>query len=287
MKPGIKKFLSVCAIVAGAGIVLSVVGYFTGGIDGVGEMSQKYSWIKGPAGDREYTYLPEGETFTSVKVNGDIDVNISEGSSETKAAIGHGENIGMPRMYVEDGVLIVNAETDSPSVGLDFSGENAFPVLEIYCRENAKLQNIDIDISYGDVGIENVSCGSMNIATSYGNVDIYNTELESGKILTDYGDVSGESIVSGGLDITAELGDCSLQGVLRGKTGIRVDSGDVDVESSLSEVEYKVSVDAEAGDLTIGNNEFDNFSNHYSRGEGPNAIEIVSELGDVEIGFGI
>lgn len=285
MKAGVKKFLTICAVVVCAGLVLSVIGYFTGGIDAMSGLSDKYSWIKGPAGDREYTYLKEGESFTSIKVVGDIDVNISESSSGSRAELGYGQNNPKPEMYVENDTLVVKAEMDRGNIYLNFGGKNDFPVLNVYCEKDVKLEKVEADLSYGDVGVEYISCDSLYINTDYGDVNLYYTQFSDGKILCSYGDVSGESIASGGLNAVLEMGDCGLSGRFTGELAVNVDAGDTDIDTVLAEAEYKITVDVEAGDLTVGNNEFDSFSNHYAQGEGPNSIDVVSEMGDVEIAF--
>ena len=52
---GLKRFFIVCGAVCCLGLLMVVIGYFTGGMRGMNDMDQRYDWIK--VGDAEMTSL--------------------------------------------------------------------------------------------------------------------------------------------------------------------------------------------------------------------------------------
>ena len=47
MNKGLKKFFIICAAAVCMGLILSVVGYVTGGIHFMDKLSEKYTWFRG------------------------------------------------------------------------------------------------------------------------------------------------------------------------------------------------------------------------------------------------
>ena len=101
MNRRIKKFWLICASVVGAGFILFIVGYLTGGVESMDKLSDKYSWINVPSEERISEKL-QGEEFSSIQIDGYADVQIYQGE-ETSATAYYSDDMTRPEMYVENG----------------------------------------------------------------------------------------------------------------------------------------------------------------------------------------
>jgi hypothetical protein len=48
-----KKFLIICGIVVGAGLLLTIIGAAAGGISSIDKLATRYTWIAGPAEEEQ------------------------------------------------------------------------------------------------------------------------------------------------------------------------------------------------------------------------------------------
>ena len=133
MNRGIKRFFIICAAVTCLGIVAATASYFTGGIPGLGKMSERYSWIR--AGVPEMTGLDlaeasgsENVSFDSVNIRGDMDVLIARGSyADTRLIYDEGETA--PTFEAKDGVLTVDADKVDSGVLINLGSGDSTPQL--------------------------------------------------------------------------------------------------------------------------------------------------------------
>ena len=62
---GLKRFFIVCGAVCCLGLLMVVIGYFTGGMRGMNDMDQRYDWIKvGDAGMTSNHHAPYDLGYT-------------------------------------------------------------------------------------------------------------------------------------------------------------------------------------------------------------------------------
>ncbi|MDO4545701.1 MAG: DUF4097 family beta strand repeat-containing protein [Bacillota bacterium] len=284
MSKGLKKFFIICAIMVGVGLVMLMLGFVTGGIQSIDKLAERYDWIHGNE-ERVYMHLDEGAQFDSIQVTGDADVVICTGDT-SKTRVSYGEKGPVPELYVEDGVLKINAEVGDGGV-ISLGDGDTFPVAEIYCPEGINLAGIDLELDYGDATIENVTADRISIDSDFGDIDFTNVTFNSADIVTDDGDIDAEGITSGGLVIESNFGDCDLSGTFTGTTEITVDDGEVDLHTSLTEEQYTVTTDMSMGELIVGANHFEGMEKSFTTGSGPNVIKVISDFGDVEIQFGL
>lgn len=304
MSKGLKRFFVICAAAVCLGLLLSIIGAATGGIQSMSKLGDKYRWFKAGKADMTYAHLEDGAEFDAISVKGVSDVTICSGSSD-KTRIHYDENYQPPTFHVEDGVLTVDFNQKWNGVMVDLTAGDSMPALEVYVPEGRTLKYIDIDIDYGDISLEeakaeniaikgdcgdmtfeNISAGEISIENSLGDISMYALEYDHLNVEASAGDIKGELLKSKGLHIENELGDIELQGELSGTTEITAESGDVDIETSLKEADYTVDADIEAGDLSLGESVYEYMEQHIKQGSGANLIKIVSELGNVSIGFG-
>ena len=95
-----KKFLIICGIVVGAGLLLAVIGAAAGGLDDATKLADHYTWISGPSEDEEQQLLDSSQTFDSVKVSGDLDLDIVKGNEDSVKLI-YPKDSGTYNMDVE------------------------------------------------------------------------------------------------------------------------------------------------------------------------------------------
>ena len=285
MSKGLKRFFIVCAIAVGLGLLLSVVGYVTGGVRNLDKMSDRYEWFDVGYANMTYMQLDEGTTFDAIEVKGSVDVVICRGNTE-KARLRFDKNYTPPQLEVVDGVLKVSADVGDDHALVNFRFGDSMPLVEIYVPEGKTLRDINIDSDYGDVNIENVSAGNIKIEEDYGDMDFVSVDCVSLRIISDAGDIDAEDLKCGGLYIDSDLGDIDISGEFTGTTEIRSDSGDIELDTALAEALYSVDADVDVGELSIGESEYDYMDKRITVGSGENLIKIVSDCGDVDIGFG-
>lgn len=68
MSKGLKRFFIICAIVVGAGILFSLAGFLTGGLNFLDRMSERYTWLRAGHADMEYIDISDAGAFDSVSV---------------------------------------------------------------------------------------------------------------------------------------------------------------------------------------------------------------------------
>ena len=77
-----KKFLIICGIVVGAGLLLTIIGAAAGGISSIDKSATRYTWIAGPEkrnSSRRWYCL---KLSMWLKWTGDADLDIVKGSED-------------------------------------------------------------------------------------------------------------------------------------------------------------------------------------------------------------
>lgn len=284
---GLKRFFIICGIVCCVGLLMTAVGYFTGGIRGMDDMSERYSWIN--SGKAEMTSLSLRDSagadvkFDSVAVTGDMNVTFISGDN-ADTTLTYDKNSQQPVFEVRDGVLTVDAREINDTALINLGGGDRTPYLTVCVPAGERLERADIDTSYGDVEMKGISVETVKISAGYGDVDMSDVSYGNMEIIADYGDVTGSAVVSGGLIIRADYGDVNLRGEISGDTDITVDYGDVDIQTSLAESMYSFDVNVDYGDLRIGVNSYGD-TGRIVQGSGDNLIKVTSDAGDVAVDF--
>ena len=284
MNKGLKKFFIICAAAVCMGLILSVVGYVTGGIHFMDKLSEKYTWFRGGNVERTYTSLKETDQFDSLSVKGDIDVMICKGDI-SKTRVSFDKNSNNPIFRVENGVLTVDAGEMKGGVLIDLGTGDRSPYLEVYVPEGINIKNIDIDTDYGDVEISDISAGTVSINADSGDISMDRVSYDTMNIISDYGDIEGRVLKSKGLSIEADAGDIDLQGEFYGNTNIKSDNGDTDIVTTLKEELYTLDLYTDFGDVEAGSHKYEDFG-YINQGNGENIIKVVNDSGDINISFG-
>lgn len=285
MSKGIKRFLMICAIMAAAGIAVTIAGYAAGGMNSMSQISEKYDWFRAGPVEKAYISLEDNEEFDAVDIKGEIDVVICRG--DKGAELEYDKSLEAPVFEVINGILTVDTTASSrENIYLNFSIGDSTPELIIYVPENISLQDINISCEYGDVDIENVTAGSADISQGYGDIEISSSVFGKIKMETECGDIVGDDIKCGETYAESQLGDVKLAGEFAGMMQIECECGDIMINTCLAEEAYTVYAEMECGELNIGGRKYECFDRmDIDQGKGSNVIKVKDEQGDVDIGF--
>ena len=245
-----KKFLIICSIVVGAGVLMAIIGAAAGGLTDATKLADRYTWIAGPSEEEEQQVLDPARTFDSVKVSGDLDLDIVKGKEDSVKLI-YPKDGGAYDMDVENGVLVVNYESQRYAV-IQLSDEDSAPRLVITRKDGASLKNIEADLTWGDVDLEDLTADAVTLNLDDGDAELSRAQIGTLKVDMDYGDLETENITCNSVAAQLGDGDCQLEGTFNGNINVNADYGDVEIETKLAENQYTVDAESDYGDIEVG-----------------------------------
>lgn len=277
-----KKFLIICGIVVGAGLFLAVIGAAAGGLDDATKLADHYTWISGPSEDEEQQLLDSSQTFDSVKVSGDLDLDIVKGNEDSVKLI-YPKDSGTYNMDVENGTLVVNYDYQKKAI-IQLSAEDSTPRLVITQKDPASIKNIDADLSWGDVDLEDLTAETVTLTLDDGDADLTRTQIGTLKVDMDYGDLETESITCGTVAVQLDDGDCDLDGTFNGGINVNASYGDVEIRTKLAESQYTVKAETNYGDIEVGGLTREDGGTLHN-GTGAYAMDLYADDGDISVTF--
>lgn len=277
-----KKFLIICGIVIGAGLLLTAIGAAAGGVKNMNSLSDHYTWIAGPSVDEEEQSLDPVQTFTAVKATGDMDVSIVKGSEDSVKMV-YPKGRGTCSMTVEDGTLMAEYDAQQKVV-INFSDEDSAPRLVISRKDPASIESVEADLSYGDITMEQITVKTAVLRLEDGDVELSNTQIGTLDADLDYGDLEGEHVTCTTITASLEDGDCELYGIFDGNSTITSQYGDVELHTTLPESQYTVIAQSDYGDLEIGGTERSD-NGTLTVGSGACRLDLKTADGDIKVGF--
>lgn len=288
-----KRFFLVCAAVCVAGIICTVIGVTSGGIDDFEKVAENIDWIQTGPGERGITSYPV-DKFDAVQISGDADVyllgkefyknasrlveddvlNVTETDvlGANKVIVIAGDKVPQPKIEVEGKTLqIIAMPADTDGVNLDFSHLTWSPTILVCCPMQT-LESLKLDTNFGDF---------QALGTAWKNADI--------KLACGYTNMEG--VTSGGLSLEMTTSDADLQGEFLKRTFIDVQDGDLQLETALGKGEYGLDLTTDSGDITVleaGKEEEteDEIFGEYKQNGGPHTITMKAESGDMTLQFG-
>ena len=278
-----KKFLLICGIVVGAGLLLAIIGAAAGGLGDMSKLADHYTWISGPSADEEQQTLDPSKSFESVKVSGDLDLDIVKGSEDSVKLI-YPKDGGTYSMDVENGTLVVNYESKNNAV-VQLSGEDRDPRLVITRKDGASIKNIEADLTWGDADLEDLTADTVTLNLDDGDADLVQAQIGTLKADLGYGDLETVNITCGSVTANLDDGDCQLKGALGGNISVTANYGDVDVETSLDESQYTVNAESGYGDIEVGSLTRED-GGTLQTGAGSYMMKLYADDGDISVDFG-
>ena len=233
MRKGLKRFFIICAIVVGAGILFSLAGFLTGGLNVLDKMSERYTWLRAGHADMEYINISDAGEFDSISVKGGIDVTVA-GSTETGSrGIRYDRNVGIPEYSVKDGVLTVDASKLNDGVLVNLNSDDDTPEIVISVPDE-RMKKLDVISDYGDVDVSRVTLEEMSITTEDGDIDLHDVDCSSMTLASDYGDIDLEKVTSDKITASTQDGDIDMNNVTCGSTVLTSEYGDIEGENIKS-----------------------------------------------------
>jgi hypothetical protein len=174
---------------------------------------------------------------------------------------------------------------------------------------NLTCRSFSIGSSFGDIDVQNVNADDVTIASDSGNIKLWNLTAPGGLTLTssfgntdleavnagasDFklssGDFSARGVsVADGMKLNVNFGDVEFSGSLHGDSAIRSDSGNLDLALNGRQDDYAVSVESNAGEVSLGDRGFGDYGHgRFESGpsSAPNKVSIISNFGNVNVTF--
>lgn len=285
----LKAFFIVCAAVFVVGMIMSIAGFGSGGVQGFEAVAEDHDWVSAGPGARVTTEMNDLD-FDSIEAVGPTEVVIV-GEREYAEIVGEygletaakpkagtavaifGKNNHAPVMEMDGKTLRISRDQDSEVNGiyLNFSSEDAYPTVIVFCPDK-QLEQIKVNSSYSDVELRSIS-------------------FKRAEIMLNFGDIEAENIVSRGITIESDDGDVELSGDLKGQTNVKAERGDIDIDTKTALKEYTMKLAASVGEITIGDGEgkfmdTDEEGYSYIQDGGEDTLILKADTGDIELSSG-
>lgn len=171
-----------------------------------------------------------------------------------------------PDFTVTNGVLTA---TQPSAKGLSFRSSDETVILTIP-KDVTKLKEVSLSSDNGDLTVEpdqSLTLDTLNLKSSNGDLELTNCQGKTITASTDNGDISAEKLL---------FSDSDLE----------TDNGDLTVSLADSLKNYSISVTAQSGDVTIGDNSYSLGDGDHSSirvGEGQQKMSLCSANGDIDV----
>lgn len=238
------KFLAVCGILAGAGVLFYAIGFgLGGGVTGIGLGSDglQVHTLKGMENERHYNEGKETlEDFHSMNIN----IDYAEFKIEISDHYGIKYRVNSDYDFtfeVKDGCLEVLE--GMPERGRQFAFINLGfyrwnPVYEkeyvtVYVPKDADLEAMSVSNDSGNITLVGLNAREITVEADEGHVDIREIEASNVNITLDSGNLTLKNINTEILKVTDEYGNCDLTDVsVKTLAKIKLDSGNFSMRNT-------------------------------------------------------
>ncbi|MEG0260048.1 MAG: DUF4097 family beta strand repeat-containing protein [Lysinibacillus sp.] len=259
------------------GIVLAIIGFASGG---KWSITLDRTGFQVPDEGTLETKSYELDAFTSINIvndYGDIEILQSDSYALEIKSIATTDIT----YEVKDGTLTVKAKKlrEKPlTIGV---WQSEFPSIKVYIPKDAKLANIVLETSFGDVKMQQLNYEQLNLFADYGDIAFKNITAGQTEITQDFGDMALQQFSSDSLVAKSEYGDIAIDGTLNGKTTITSNLGDVDLQllNKYSDLGFELNTDL--GDITLNGKDFG--SKHSQVHKGDNQLDVSLSLGELDL----
>ena len=277
MKKGWKVFWIVCAVMAAAGIAMTVTGIALGGLamlSNADEAGPVHDWLQrtGRRVETENT-VPDGEMITAYEGIDEISLDLSNlgivvTPSDSEAVIVDTSQLSSD--IREDVVISQNGgelemETDGHS-GFYWNADDP-GMLYISIPRGAYYNSFSADVGAGALEMEGVSAGEISL------------EVGAGQIIA-------EGFCTDVLEADCGAGQISLQGEVLRTADLNCDVGEVLFTLPGGMEVYNYELSCSAGELIVGDEAYSGIRNDMKIDNGSSClIEAECRIGRMEIMF--
>ena len=297
------KFFITCGAVCVLGIILTVAGFATGGVDNLEKVESSHSWFNVGPVDAETDVIEVGD-YDSIKADGTLDVAVigpnfvygldadfagnwlTEEYREEFAGnviVNWKKGTQMPEVKVEKGVLMIHSNAEAPEVEVNLSGDDSASDVIVFCSKE-QLKNVDLGLDYGDIAVGGIGCDTMKVSVGAGDVELNGIKCGSMEVSSKTGDVEASDITGGKQVYNVKTGDIQLSNCTGDITAETV-TGDIKFDAVEDMSKYEVSLHAGTGDVEV--NDSDKEVQDFSAAGGPNKLACKTGTGDIEADFGV
>ena len=277
MKKGWKVFWIVCAVMAAAGIAMTVTGIALGGLamlSNADEAGPVHDWLQrtGRRVETENT-VPDGEMITAYEGIDEISLDLSNlgivvTPSDSEAVI---VDTSQLRSDIREDVVIsqnggeLEMETDGHS-GFHWNADDP-GMLYISIPRGAYYNSFSADVGAGLLEMEGVSAGEISL------------EVGAGQIIA-------EGFCTDVLEADCGAGQISLQGEVLRNADLNCDVGEVLFTLPGGMEVYNYELSCSAGELIVGDEAYSGILNDMKIDNGSSClIEAECRIGRMEIMF--
>ncbi len=277
MKKGWKVFWIVCAVMAAAGIAMTVTGIALGGLamlSNADEAGPVHDWLQrtGRRVETENT-VPDGEMITAYEGIDEISLDLSNlgivvTPSDSEAVI---VDTSQLRSDIREDVVIsqnggeLEMETDGHS-GFHWNADDP-GMLYISIPRGAYYNSFSADVGAGLLEMEGVSAGEISL------------EVGAGQIIA-------EGFCTDVLEADCGAGQISLQGEVLRTADLNCDVGEVLFTLPGGMEVYNYELSCSAGELIVGDEAYSGIRNDMKIDNGSSClIEAECRIGRMEIMF--
>lgn len=232
-----KKYLLLIWIITLIVVVAAITGHLV-------KVRQYFGFGGGSIGNvqaNNYDYTNENIKEISVDMNA-ADINITYGS---KFSV----DTSFPEKYspdveVKNGKLVIKQRESVKNIkGLeDFH-------LDITLPSDANLDSVKIDVSAGDIDINNVAITKLNLDANAGDIDINEITADRIEIDANAGDINVMDSTANIIKVNVNAGDVDITGDYE-KINCSCDLGDVDINAPNTD-RNDIDVDCALGSVNV------------------------------------
>lgn len=261
-----ERVLKVTAMVAAVVLIIGLSGVFVGigkVVDGdYGILGLEKDKIKSISKKDPITNTYNIEDVKNLSISGSLGELIIKENPDSKTIKVYTTHKDDTKMEIENGTL--NIITSKESIKKRFSGIAKFIGLNNYQRDitvevpsGVKLENVNADLSFGDINISSINCKNLRIDSRFGevNVDLREYTLIGSLVVdTSYGETEIKNLDALTMDISSSKGSTDIY--LDNKVNSAMNKMDIknsmgDIEIVMGNIDRNINISNNMGDVEL------------------------------------
>lgn len=201
--------------------------------------------------------------------------------------------IGAADIRIEEGAEF-RVTTDNPYITVSVRGETLVireephaanlegSTVTVYCPNDTVFARADIEVGAGVLRADILRCGELDLELGAGLTDIASlTVTGNAEITGGAGEISIRSGSLNQLDLELGMGKCAIRAALSGNAEIEAGVGKLDLTILGSREDYTIRTERGLGAISIDGQAVGG----GTTGSGPNRIQLVGGVGDIDLRF--